>query len=395
MSYENRKREISNRLKTLQSEAMELMTEADSFPNRPLTWPPTGASYRSSDGPYESFGSFLQDVRTAGLPGGRVNDKLFETRAASGLSEGTPSQGGYLVQSDFASQLIESAFKTGKIAERCDTIELSSNSNRLEINGVDETSRVAGSRWGGIRAYWLSEASEKTKCAPKFRKIKLKLNKLIGLCYATDELLDDVTALEGIIRRGFASEFGFMIDDAIINGTGAGQPLGIMNAGCLVTQDKVGSQTATTIVYENIISMWSRLLPSSHDNAVWLANPDTLPQLAQMSVDGSGNAPVFLPAGGATARPYATIFGRPLLFIEQAQTLGTLGDLILCEFSQYLLARKGGLQADMSIHIRFQYDESCFRFVLRADGSPAYSSAVSAYKGSNSMSPFVALQTRS
>jgi HK97 family phage major capsid protein len=240
----------------------------------------------------------------------------------------------------------------------------------------------------------VQEASEKQKSKPKFRKLKLKLNKLIGLCYATDELLDDVSALEGVIRQGFADEFGFKIDDAIINGTGAGMPLGIINAGCLVTQAKESAQTATTIVYNNLTKMWSRLMPRSEQNAVWLINKDVIPSLATMSVDGSGNSPVYLPAGGATARPYATIFGRPVLSIEQCATLGDTGDIYLCDFSNYVLARKGGIQADMSIHVRFIYDESVFRFVVRIDGQPVLSSAISPFKGSNTMSHFINLATR-
>jgi HK97 family phage major capsid protein len=319
----------------------------------------TGGSSRerSNNGPFDNLGGFLQAVHRAGVPGGDVDGRLGEIRAASGLSEGTPSSGGYLVQTDFTNQLIESAFQTGKLARLCNTFELSSNSNRLEINGVDESSRATGSRWGGIRGYWASEAAEKTKSAPKFRKIKLKLNKLIGLCYATDELLDDVTALEGVIRRGFASEFGFQIDDAIVNGSGAGMPLGIMNAGNMVTVDAVGSQGANTIIYENVVALWSRLLPGSEATAVWLYNKDCMPQLATMSSDGSGNSPVFQNGTGVvsagTAGPIpGTIFGRPAMSCEQCQSLGTAGDIILADFSQYILARKGGIQADMSIHVR-------------------------------------------
>jgi HK97 family phage major capsid protein len=313
--------------------------------------PENTGQQRSSDSSFASFGEFLLAVRNAEMPGGHRDPRL-ETRAASGLSESTPSQGGYLVAADYASGILKEAFETGQLAKLCRRIQISAGSNRIELNGVDETSRADGSRWGGIRAYWQDEASEKTKSAPKFRKIKLKLNKLIGLCYATDELLDDVTALEGVIRQGFASEFGFKIDDAIINGTGAGMPLGILNAGCLVVQAKETSQTADTIVYQNILKMWSRLPARSRRTAVWLINQDCEPQLAQMSVDGSGNSPVYLPPRGAVDEPYSTIFGRPVMPIEQASSIGDQGDIYLCDFSNYILAEKGGIQADMSIHVR-------------------------------------------
>ena len=197
-------------------------------------------------------------VMRAGVPGGSVDPRLF-TAAASGLNETVPSEGGFLVQQDFSQEILQDVFQTGILASRCRRIPISGNANSLKINGIDETSR-ASTRSGGILGYWEEEAAEKTASKPKFRKIELNLKKLIGLCYATDELLQDAAALEGVIRQGFVSEFGFLLDDAIINGTGAGQPLGILNSGCLVSVDKETGQKAATVVAENVIKMYSRHL---------------------------------------------------------------------------------------------------------------------------------------
>ena len=345
---------------------------------------------------FMSFGEQMQAVMRAGLPGGNVDPRLYQVRAASGLSEGIPSDGGFLVQQDFSSTLLKNVWETGLLASRCRRITISGTSNSIKINGIDETSRVAGSRWGGIRGYWAAEAAEKTASKPKFRKITLDLNKLVGLCYATDELLDDSAALAGILQQGFAEEFGFLLDDAIINGTGAGQPLGILNGGCVVSVAKETGQAAATLVYENIVKMWARIFARSRANSTWLINQDVEPQLHQMSLAvGTGGVPVYMPAGGASASPYSTLFGRPVLPIEQCATLGTTGDIYLADFAGgYVLAEKGGMQSDMSIHVRFIYDESVFRFVLRVDGQPVLSSAVTPYKGSNTLSHFVKLDAR-
>jgi len=341
---------------------------------------------------FANIGEMFAAVIRADSPGGSVDPRLRLEQRATGLGESVPSDGGYLVQTDFSQELLKQAFETGVLASRCREIPISSNSNRLEINGVDETSRVAGSRWGGIRAYWADEASEKTASKPKFRKIKLKLNKLIGLCYATDELLDDAASLQAVISTGFAEEFGFQIDDSIINGTGAGQPLGIINAGCLVTQTAESGQGAGTIIYENILKMWSRMFAKSRPNSVWLINQDAEPQLALMDVGGTG-FPVYLPPGGASVAPYGTLFGRPVLPIEQCQTVGTAGDIYLADFNNYILATKGGMQSDMSIHVRFIYDESVFRFVLRVDGQPVLRTPITPFKGSNTLSHFINLHS--
>jgi len=344
----------------------------------------------------DRFGSFGEQM-AASRPGGSIDPRLFNA-AGSGLSESVPSDGGFLVQQDFSTVLLQDVFKTGVLADRCRRIPISANANSIKIPGIDETSR-ASSRMGGIVGYWEDEADLKTKSKPKFRKIELSLKKLVGLCYATDELLDDVTALEGVIRAGFASEFGFLLDDAIVNGTGAGQPLGYMNAGCLVTVAKETGQDADTVVAENVIKMYSRIFASSRSNAVWLINQNVEPQLFTMSLAvGTGGVPVYMPAGGLSGQPYATLFGRPVIAIEQAASLGDTGDIAFVDLAGgYILAEKGGIQADMSIHVRFIYDESVFRFVLRIDGQPVRASALAPYKGSSTndtQSHFIVLAER-
>jgi len=377
----------------------DLLSEPKTEPTRPDVRTSTvDKNEQEKRDSFVSFGEQLQAIVRASHPSHRyVDPRLREARAITGLSETVASDGGFLVQTDFATSLIKYVFETGKLASRVGKVSLSGNANSIKINGIDESSRAAGSRWGGIRMYWLEEAGEKTKSKPKFRQIELSLKKLIGLCYATDELLDDSSALEGVIRQAFQSEMGFMVDDSIINGNGAGRPLGILNSNATVQASKETGQTATTVVYENIVNMWARLLPDAQTNAVWLINQDVFPQLATMGLAvGTGGSAVYLPPGGASASPYAQLMGRPVIPMEQCQTLGTAGDIILGDFANgYLWCDKGGFKQDISIHVRFIYDESVFRFVYRADGQPVLTKAITPYKGTNTLSYFVKLQTRS
>lgn len=341
------------------------------------------------------MGDFLQSVHRAGVPNGQVDPRLYA--AATGLNETVPSEGGFLVQQDFSQELLKATIETGQLAKLCKRVEISGNSKGIKLNAFDETSR-ASTRFGGVLGYWLEEAGEKTASKPKFRQLDLSLKKLIGLCYASDEMLQDASVLNTVIPQAFASEFGFLLDDAIINGTGAGQPLGILNSGSLVTVAKESGQVKETILAENVFKMWSRLLPGSERTAVWLANKNTLPQLYQMSIAvGTGGVPIYMPANAIAGQPYQTLFGRPVIFCEQCATLGTVGDIILADFANgYVLAEKGGIQNDVSIHVRFVYDESVFRFVYRCDGQPTLASALTPYKGgaSNTQSHFIALATR-
>jgi len=178
-----------------------------SLPGKPITVtddkPPAGEmTTQEKRDRFASFGEQLAAIQRAGSPGGSTDPRLNtgETRAATGLSESMPSDGGFLIQDNFANMMIEKVFQTGLLAQRCRQMPISVGTS-MKIPGIDETSRVAGSRWGGVRGYWADEATEKTASKPKFRQIELNLHKLIGLCYATDELLQDARALEAYIRE--------------------------------------------------------------------------------------------------------------------------------------------------------------------------------------------------
>lgn len=354
-----------------------------------------------ADRKFASLGEQLMAIKNA-YQIGRMDSRLRRlavteagiTLKATGLGESVPADGGFLVEQEFVAKLLERTYGFGTLAARCTPIQVGPNFNGIKMPAVNETS-LASSRFGGIVAYWGAEAGIKVATLSQFRQVSLELKKLTGLCYATDELLEDATALESWILKAFPMEFGFQIDDAIINGTGVGRPLGILNSPCLVSVAKETGQAAATVNFENIKKMWSRMFSPSRANAIWLINQDLEPELMGMSLAvGTGGMPVYLPANGAAGQPNSVLMARPVVPIWQCATLGTVGDIILADLGQYLIARKGGMQAASSIHVKFIYDETAFRFVMRLDGQPWWNSALTPYKGSNTQSPFVALATR-
>ena len=282
----------------------------------------------------------------------------------------------------------------GQVSQRCRTMAISGNS--LTVPCVDETSRTTGSRFGGVRGHWVGEATTATASKPAFRQVTLTLKKLMAIGYLTSELLEDSPAAGQIIASSFIDELAFLLDDAIINGDGAGKPLGILQSPCLVTVPKENGQAASSIVYENILKIWQRMPASNRANCVWFINQDVESSLYSMSLSvGTGGVPVWLPASGLAGSGNSSLFGRPVIPIEMAATLGTVGDIVLADMSQYLLATKSsGTKLDVSMHVRFLYDEHCYKCTLRIDGQPLWSSALTPFKGSNPVSPFITLATR-
>lgn len=350
---------------------------------------------------FKSFGEQLQAVARAGRNPRDIDPRLKETsteykNAPSGLSESVPSDGGFLVQADFAAELIKRTYSNSELLGRVRPVTIGANSNRLVWNSINETSRAAGYRWGGVQAYWTDEADTTTATKFKLQQNELQLKKLRAVYYATEELLADATALESLATAAFAEEFDYKIQDAIIRGTGVGMPKGIITDSNIYVQvSKESGQAADTVVYENIIKMWARLYGPSRRNAVWLINQDCEPQLHSMAMAvGTGGAPVYLPPGGLSTSPYAALYGRPVIAIEQCDTVGDMGDIILTDLSQYIWISKGGMDASSSVHVRFLYDEMTYKFVFRCNGMPLWRSSLTPENSSETQSPIVVLQAR-
>jgi len=344
--------------------------------------------------PFRSLGEQLQAVSAAAKGDHASAQRLREVfNAASGANESIPSDGGFLVQSDFTTSLLEGSHETSLLYSRCRKIPVAGNGLTAPV--VDETSRATGSRWGGVRVYRSAEAGTVTASKPKFSKIEMKLEKLMGIGYATDELLEDSSALGSIMSQAFIEEMGFKVDDEIMNGSGAGEMLGILNAGCLVSQAKETGQPAATVQAENIINMYSRMPARSKPRAVWLINSEIMPQLMTMVLPiGTAGVPAFLPPTGLASAPFGTLLGKPIIEIEQCAALGTVGDIVFADLNQYALIEKGGIVGTESIHVRFIYDEMTFKWTTRNNGQPVWKTYLTPYKGSATVSPFVALATR-
>lgn len=347
---------------------------------------------------FKSYGHFLHEVRDSAKRPSEMIAKVYNSemvqKAASGMGELSGSDGGYLVPPTFQSKIFERVYDENNLLGKTDQYQASGNVMVFPRN--NESSRATGSRWGGVRAYWVQEGSTVTASAPTFGQLRLQLNKLACLARVTEELIkDSSTALESYLTKVFALEIGFAANNAIFRGTGAGQPLGLLNAPCTVSVAKETGQSAATVVAANIAKMWARrfaLGPTG--NYVWLINQDVLPQLYLMTLGiGTAGVTTFMPPGGQSSAPYSTLMGAPIMEVEFASTLGTVGDIVLVDLSQ-LVSISQGMQSMSSMHVYFTTDEQAFRTTFRLDVQPWQSSALTPFQGTNTQSPIITLATR-
>jgi HK97 family phage major capsid protein len=347
-------------------------------------------------GGHATFGSFLKSVvgMTPSLPGTYTGRAFNDGAVMKALNESEGQDGGFLVPEEFRAEILRLGVEGSTFRPRARIIPITGSS--VKLPRINETSR-ATSLYGGVVAYWEDEAETHTASQPTFGSFVLSPKKLVGYTQASNELLSDsAVGLEALISTMFGEALVFEEEEAFLQGSGAGQPLGILNSGALISVTKETGQAAATILYENIVKMWSRLMGSSQARAVWFVNQDTFPQLATMNLAvGTGGVPVFLPAGGVAGNPFATLMGRPLIVTEHAATLGTVGDIVLADLSYYVIGDRQALTVAASPHVGFVTDQMTWRFIQRVDGAPWVNAALTPKHGTNTVSPFVALATRS
>lgn len=357
-------------------------------------------------GGFKSFGHFAHAVRTGSNLGGRATEESsikaiekwaeIQIKAPSGMFEGADPDGGELVPREFSNTIYRRISQPTRLFGRVTPITV--RGNALQIPRLKENSRANGSRHGGVRGYWhgTAEAQQYTSSRPTFDNLGLRLKKLIVMSYVTEELLEDsAVALDSWLMNTVPDEFDFMINDALINGSGVEQPLGIMNSGSKITVTAESGQGASTIVYKNVLKMHNRMLGSARSRAVWLINQDTEPQLEQLYL-ATGTAhgnPIYLPQGNGGDVDLARLKGKPVIVCEQCQTLGTEGDIIFVDFGDIACIVKGSIKSEMSMHLRFDYDERAYKWSFRMDAKPYNQTALTPFKGSNTYSQIVTLNS--
>lgn len=349
-----------------------------------------------SNGGFRNLADFAASVRAA-VQGGGIDQRLQAAAVSTYGSENVGADGGFAAPPDFRQEIMSIVQGEESMFSRVDALPTESNSVTVP---VDESTAWSTS---GVRVYSRAEYAVMSQSKPALREVNVRLNEIYALVPLTDELLSDAPLLGRLISRKAAEALEFKLTDYVINGNGSGQPLGIMTSGALVTVSKESSQAAATIHAKNIAKMWARMPGQVRNRAVWLTNQDCEPQLMELGFQiqnpannsATGGVPLFIPPGGLSAQPYATLMGRPVITTEACATLGALGDIVLAYLPGYFLPYKaGGIKSDMSMHLWFDQGMTAFRWTFRFGGQPWLSAPIARKSGSNTLSHFVTLEAR-
>lgn len=326
-----------------------------------------------------------------GLPDAEawIENRAKLRKVANTLGSDIGSDGGFLMPESMRSDILTLSLESGVVRPYATVIPMTTKT--LLMPSVDVTSNQT-SLFGGFVAYWTAEGQALTKSAPKFGQTELSAKKLTIYTEVPNELPQDAGALVAFLAQGMPKAVAYTEDDGFTNGTGVGEPEGWLNCDAMVVADHTNDPTtATNISWVDIISMYSRMLPSSIRSARWIASIDSLPQIA-LAANAAGY-PMWLTNG--VNGPEATLLGRPIDWTEKVSTVGTEGDLNFVDMSYYIVGDRQAVTASSSAEYKYGEDKTAYKVIERVDGRPWMNSSVIPKNGGPALSPFVTLETRS
>lgn len=350
----------------------------------------------------ETLGQFLQEiylVKHEGKPSSRLKSWKDASEPDNGkhtsangwmegkdLVESIGASGGFLVPTEMDTSLLQWDMTGDNMIVESRATKIPMRRRAITLPALNQSGTTAGQpHWyGGVLVKWTEEAAEKQETEPSFRQIELVAHKLACYTEASDELLEDsAVSLEALLTRLFRETTQWERQNAFINGSGAGQPLGVLNAGATIIHP---IKTAGALNPEDLVNMLELFQGS---NPIWLMSRRWLSNLMLMA-GPSGNASYLFLNNISQAQPN-TLLGYPLFFVEQMPAPGTDGSVILADWSKYLIGDRQAITIDSSKHFKFRNDMTSWRCVSRVDGQPWLNTPLTWADGLTRTSPFVAL----
>ncbi len=354
---------------------------------------------KAVDGDFGTLWDFLETTHPTADPRDERIAGLHR-KLKNAMSSTDPGSGGFLIPEEFRATLMELALEQSVVRPRALVIPM--QSLRLSIPMIDSTSNVS-SVYGGVVGYWTEEGAALVQSQPTFGRVALEAKKLTAYTEVPNELREDsAISVDTLINTLFPRAIAWFEDIAFMFGSGTGEPLGVFNNanGAVIVaaqggQDGVASPNGASILWENIVNMYARMLPSSLNSAVWVVSPATLPQLLTTALSvGTGGSLVGMAASNGVGAPQMSLLGRPVIVSEKVGNLGLSGDVNFVDFGQYLIGDRMAMQSATSTEYKFGQDITAYRFIERVDGRPWMQSAITPKNNSATLSPYVQLGSR-
>ena len=374
--------ETDKNVKDLSEGLSKLLTQLEKNPKV------MGAGFITQDGGdadknVKSFGDFLMAVY-------RKDAKRLNTvyKSIKDLGEGTGTSGGYLVPEEYSTNLLQTAHMNNQVLSRVQTIPVTLAVGRwpaldqyiTPTAGSGQTATAAG-----VKTTPVDAGDTLTKTEPSFEMLEWRLHKVGGYTEVDNELIDDSPiSVEALLRGLFVVAIGAKNERNILRGSGAGEPLGILNSTAIVN---VTPGTDNSFTWPDVGNMYAKFR-SAGGNPVWVIHPSVWPDIMGMETTNGG---AVWQANLATNSSGQGLNGIPIITSEHLPQANSSGDVVLADLSGYLMWQRSGISIDFSEHAAFTADQGTWRFTQRTDGKPwlRHPITLADPQGSYQVSPFV------
>lgn len=246
-------------------ERMEQMEKIENELNKPVNTPIVTKPMTVNG--KEKTGRASDEYKAGMLMALRTNFKQI----SNVLQEGVDADGGYLVPEEYDSRLIQT-LEEENIMRKLSTRITTSGEHKINIAATKPA------------AAWIEEGAALTFGDATFGQILLDAHKLHVAIKVTEELLyDNAFGLENYIIDQFGKALANAEEDAFLNGTGVGQPLGLF-------ADKGGgtvANTVTALTTDAAIGLVYALKRPYRKNASFIINDQLIAQLRTLK-DNNG-----------------------------------------------------------------------------------------------------------
>lgn len=335
---------------------------------------------------FESLGEFMHAVRF-NQNDARLN--WVESGGADGeisaeMRMDNDTQGGFMIPPQLRQTIMSVAPQDALVRPRANVIPAGSPPDAgITMPALDQSGTNPGNMFGGVEVSWINEGDEKPETDAALKSITLTPHEVAGTITVTDKLLRNWQAASAFLENLLRGAVNQAEDYAFLRGTGVGQPLGAINAGATKF---INRTTANTITYTDVLAMVSRLLMRGGQSPVWSMPQEMLPKLATMQ-DPEGH---YIWQANAREGFAGTLLGYPLRWNNRAPAAGSKGDVLLADWSHYLIKDGSGPFVAASEHVLFKQNKTVVKIFWNVDGAPWLQAPIKEENGWE-VSPFVGL----
>lgn len=343
--------------------------------------------------PKRTFGRFLLAVRNHDLRALEEMGSRFvewgddDVGKKAAMSTQTGVSGGYLVPTEFHDRLMALVTERSVVRPRATVIPMMSRT--VQIPALDVTTAPSAgdsALLGGVVARWMEEATTLNETEPNLKQVDLTNYELSGYSKVSNTLLADAAVgLEAFLMQIFSRAIAWYEDYGFLRGNGVAKPLGVLSWAGVVSTTRT---TTNQYKLADVANQYARLLPGGDRGSIaWVIHPTVLAQLIQMT---GGDNVIFL-GNDLNRQPTMKILNYDVVVSEKLPALGTAGDVLLCDFQQYLIGDRQQVEIAFSEHVAFLTNQAVWRFVSRVGGMPWLRDKVTLADGSSTLSPVVAV----